>query len=106
MKVWMFVCARTPVSPGFSMLDPGVEICPEPGGTCAYPFPAANTAIASTPIDNRGQRFAAFQQASLIIQRNSVTARVREFEEYFRERNRLFSLFYQVEIRYGQLPSK
>src|SRR5271170_4143447 len=35
MKISMFVCARTPVSPGFSMLDPGVETCPVPGETCA-----------------------------------------------------------------------
>jgi len=69
INFWIFVCALTPVSPGFSMLDSGVETCPAPGGTCASPFPAASSATTSTPSDNRGQRFTPFQQVSLIIQR-------------------------------------
>jgi hypothetical protein len=67
MKIWVLVCARTPASPGFSTLDSGVETCPAPGGTCAYPFPAAKKAAASSAIDKRGQLRAAFQQVSLII---------------------------------------
>jgi hypothetical protein len=67
MKIWVFVCARTPVSPGLSMLDSGIETCPAPGETCAYPFSAARRAAASIAIGKRGQLLADFQQVSLII---------------------------------------
>ena len=45
-KISIFVCARTPLSPGFSMLESGVVTCPPTGDDCAWtPVALSNTTI-------------------------------------------------------------
>jgi hypothetical protein len=55
-KTSMFVCARTPLSPGFSMLESGMVTCPPPDDACAYALGAVSngeiTAIHDKQYDN------------------------------------------------------
>jgi hypothetical protein len=48
VKIWIFVCALTPRSLGFSVLDSGVDICPPGEGACACaPAVVSNSATNS-----------------------------------------------------------
>jgi hypothetical protein len=47
-KISIFVCARTPLSPGFSMLEPGVVTCPPTGDDCAWTSEAESNATINT----------------------------------------------------------
>jgi len=48
MKIWVFVCARTPVSPGFSVVTGSLKKKPPPGGVWQYPSAAAISASTNT----------------------------------------------------------
>src|SRR5262249_61972571 len=55
-KISIFVCARAPLSSGFSILEPGVVTCPPTGEVCAFTPEAASNATINTENDKQRQR--------------------------------------------------
>jgi hypothetical protein len=74
-KISIFVCARTPRSPGFSMLESGVVTCPPTGEVCACtPEAASNATINTENNKQRQQRVSQLPENPLILILRSACA--------------------------------